>query len=345
MTESASPVANQTPGTGRTAFLLRLGFGIVGTIMIIGLVYLSGHLSRGNQTPPPDNAAAIEPFSYPPPLSSIWPGITVRVDSLVRVNSTVLTAEWTYLNGMPETSPPFSWGREQPNFVALSQIIDADGRAYPVAMAGDGRLVCADTNQADNPEQSRKIYGGRGLPAWAEFHVPKSAKQPYRLSLYGIKYKNQNSIPVPLLSMAEQIARAAIPRQSSWPDIWLRFTGVERLPGNRLRVHWQYLNRNKTEAFSWGYNQPNFVAHTQLYDYADSRLHSVASRPNACSSTNKDDQSGWSRTIPPGGAMDAFAEFDQVTGDRIQLIFHAAAPLVIQARKKTPPPAKTPNTN
>jgi hypothetical protein len=316
---------------------LKLSGALAGTLLLVLLIYVGCGRRRtdGHGEPSPDGLAALAPVSYPEALPTVWPEITVRIDGVARIDNNAVLAEWAYVNHAAEAAAPFAWGKGQPNFVALSRMVDANGISHAVAVAETGRLLCADTNHLDPAAGSREIHGGRDFPVWAEFDVPVEAKQPYRLALHGVG-ADSDGIPVPVLSLSEHIARAFVPRSTSWPDLWLRLVGVERR-GSRVRVKWQYLNRHPSQAFSWGEQQPNFAALTQVYDFKTGETFNAI--PGACSTTNGADGTGWSKVISPGGALDAFAEFDGIPGNQLQILFHSTVPMFIDASK--PPPTAT----
>jgi hypothetical protein len=276
---------------------------------------------------------------YPDNLTTVWPDITIRIDSIARISTSTVIAEWNYVNNNTDFTKAFSWGSGEPNYVALSKLIDGNSQEYPVATGPQGTPLCADTNRFNDPAVSKEIFGGRFLPVWAKFDVPEGVKPPFKLRLHGLTHDGKDAAEVPILTIEDQFARAYLPRQTSWPDIYIKLEGVERSENNALKIYWKYLNTNTKSAFSWGVNQPNFVAATQVYDYTTGVYHNVYSERQgnrllqSCSSTNKEDGSGLANTIPAGGELKAQAVFQPVEGSNIQIIFHGAMPLFYNPEK------------
>jgi len=138
----------------------------------------------------------------------------------------------------------------------------------------------------------------------------------------------------------EQYARIFKPRKTNWPEIYIQLDFIER-KGDTIKIYWKYLNKTKNERFIWGLNQPNFVSHTQIFDYDTGKYHNVSrifkggAVQYLCSSTNKDDNSGWSKAIPAGGELNAEATFKNVKGKNIQILYHSAMPLFYKPDNST----------
>ena len=272
-------------------------------------------------------------ITYPITVNTEWKDIEVRIDSVVRIDEKTIVAEWAYYNRSDNLSEAFSWGFSQPNFVALSKLIDADRREYAVMINDSREPICASTNRHDNSGWSKQVYGGRDLPVWAKFEVPQSVSEPLLLYLHGMNHNGLSELEIRLLTIDNQYERAYMPRATNWPDILIQLVGVTRRDDDTLEIKWKYINDNKRNRFFWGVNQPNYVAYTQIYDYTTGKLHNVAEQRQSgenkllCSSTNKDNDSGWSRSIEPGESLEASAVFKGVKGQNIQVLFHSAMPL------------------
>lgn len=317
---------------------LRYAFAVVGLAIVGSLVYTAFRRGSGEASVS-GPAVGTEPVSsihapFPDPLATLWPGILIRIDSVARLDDATMLAEWAYVNEAPAGTAPFEWGHAQPNFAALTRLLDGAGQSYAVAMTAQGTPLCADTNRADEPERSKALYGDRALPAWAQFRVPLEAPAPFRIVFHGVAESDPPGVPVRILTATEQAARAFVPKPTTWPNVFIQLTSARRTAEGRLRIAWQYLNRNPDGPFSWGADQPNFAAATQVYDFRSGRYHAVSERPGAVSSTNQPDRPDWSREIPAGAALDAHAEFDDVPGDRIQILFHRDIPMFVDPSRQ-----------
>ena len=295
-----------------------------------------------------NNVVKLPSTTYPIDLSTEWQEITIRIDCVVRVDENAVVAEWAYCNNSINLSDSFSWGFSQPNYVALSKIIDSNGRQYSVEVNEFGDPICASTNNHDESGWSKEIFGGRDLPVWAKFEVPEDAVEPLRLSLHGLNDVGRSDVGIKLLTIDEQFKRAYTPRATNWPNIFIQLTQVSRLDEDSIAVKWQYINKSKENRFLWGLNQPNYVARTQVYDYSTGKYYNVAREKQndetsyLCTTTNKEDGSGWSRSIDAGGTLDAGATFKGVKGENIQILFHSAVPLFYNPDKAA---TQSPKTN
>ncbi len=305
---------------------------LVGALTIVSLLIVK--YARKYQERPATTSENLNQMpKYPDNLTTVWPNISIRIDSVARISSTTIIAEWNYVNNTTDFTKAFSWGDSEPNYIAMSKLIDGQLREYPVARSPSGSALCADTNRNDGSAKSKEIYGGRFLPAWAKFDVPEDAKPPFKLWLHGMTHEGKNATEIPILTIENQLARAYIPRSTFWPDIYIKLEGVERSADNALKIYWKYVNTNSKSDFTWGVNQPNFVSATQVYDYSNGTLHNVYGERQgnrlllSCTSTNKEDGSGLSKTIPAGGELKAQAIFRPVEGRNIQIIFHGSMPL------------------
>ncbi len=277
---------------------------------------------------------------YPLDLNTIWPTLSIRIDAIARVENSSIIAEWAYVNNNNDLFSSFTWGFSQPNLVSTSKIVDANGAEYPVARNRAGTLLCADTTRPEKPGWSKEIFGGRDLPVWARFEVPEDAPLPLQLHLQGLNIDGRQEIEIKLLNNKSQSNRAYRPRATNWPDIFIQLEGCEWHGSDEVVVKWNYVNQNKDRRFIWGLNQPNFVSQTQLYDHSTGTYHDVAEIPEKnrgqrlCSSTNLEDGSGWSHSIPANSALSAYATFRGVRSRNIQILFHSAMPLFYKTRTR-----------
>jgi hypothetical protein len=262
--------------------------------------------------------------SFPDDLPTIWPRIDLRIDSVARVSADTVVAEWAYINTASDQAEPFAWGQAQPNFAALARLRDGTGQEYPVHINAEGMSICSSTNKPDDPTSSQLIYGGRELPAWAQFNVPPGAAGPYALILHGVIAGGTDVVPVPMLTEDEQNARAFIARQTDWPNIWIRLESVKRQPDGSVAVNWSYVNRDPQSSFQWGPEEPDYVALTTLFDLNSGLYHATDKTRTGTSSTRV--VTGGSQVIPANGELKAKAVFSAVTGERVQVIFHSIPP-------------------
>jgi hypothetical protein len=262
--------------------------------------------------------------SFPDDLPTIWPRVSLRVDSVARVAEGTVVAEWSYINTASDQAEPFSWGQAQPNFAALARLRDGTGQEYPVHINTEGMSICSSTNKPDDPTSSQLIYGGRELPAWAQFHVPPGVEGPYALILHGVIAGGTDSVPVPMLTEDEQNARAFIARQTSWPNVWIRLESVKRQQDGSVSVNWSYVNKDLDRPFQWGPEEPDYVELTTLFDLNSGLYHATDKNKTGMTSTRA--VTGGSQIIPANGTLEAKAVFSGVKGDRVQVIFHSIPP-------------------
>ncbi len=278
--------------------------------------------------------------TFPKNLSTIWTDIKISIESVARINSKTMIVEWSYMNTNEDMTQSFSWGFAQPNYVAKSTIIDATGNEYKIYVNLSGLPSCSTTNRESDENWSKEIFGGRDISAWAQFKVPENLLKPIRIKLYGLNEDGKHSVEVPVLSTHEQTKRMYQEKETNWPDIYLELDGIEKRDDSTLEVSWNYINKNAEERFIWGLNQPNYITQTQVYDFKTGKYHNVhrtfedGKVKFLCSSTNKDDNSGWSKAIPPNGKIHANAIFKGIDGRNIQILFHSAMPLFYNPSRK-----------
>ncbi len=326
---SENPV--ETNSSIRMPMWLRLSC-VVFAVLIITFLLIKRE--ENNATPIDlDNQKEVVAKTFPKNLSTIWTDIKINIESVAQINNKTIIAEWSYINTNEDIAQSFSWGFAQPNYVTKSTLIDTASNEYRIYMNSSGLPACSSTNKESDENWSKEIFGGRDFPAWAQFKVPEKLQKPIRIKLYGLNQNGNHSVEVPVLSTHEQVERMYQAKETNWPDIYLELEGIEKHDDNTLEVTWNYINKNKEERFIWGLNQPNYIAQTQLYDFKTGKYHNVHRNFEngkvkfLCNSTNKDDNSGWSKAIPPNGKIDAKAIFKGVDGKNIQILFHSAMPL------------------
>ncbi len=321
----------ETDSSIKMPIWLRLSCLVFAILIITFLLIKREENHAASSDPDPEKQKIIK--SFPKNLSTIWTDIKIDIESVAQISSQMIIAEWNYINTNEDMSQSFSWGFAQPNFVAESTLIDATGREFKVHINTSKLPACSSTNKESDENWSKELFGGRDLPAWAQFKIPENLQKPIQIKLYGVNENGIHTVNVPVLSIREQIKRMYQEKETNWPDIYLELKDIKKRDNNTFEVSWYYVNRNPDERFIWGLNQPNYVARTQLYDFKTGKYHNVhrvfenGKVRFLCSSTNKDDNPGWSKAIPPNGKIEANAIFKGVPGKNIQILFHSAMPL------------------